>query len=283
LWLICNTFFPNIIRRIRLTFGVKNRLILNRKKGIKMKNKTSYFLLLICFTVFVLSSCNQEDNTVSLNSGNAGTGNTNIGSGNTSFSTITVNSQGATSNPFRIDSGKFLIEFVKIKSISGVEHMFREAQLVMHLGFGRTPTQVTISNVPPGTYNWLQFKLHKHTPNEIVVDPDFGSLHEVGFSGVIKGVYNHVPFVFKTSITDVEHLAIDPPITMLPNNSAYNFTMSVDSPSWFNRNGETMDPSNPQNQHEIDQNIRDSFKRAYRDNNRDGLPDNFDPGNTAQY
>ncbi len=232
--------------------------------------------------VLVISSCNQEDNTVSLNSGN--TGSTNIGSGNTSFSAIAGNlSQGNTVNPFRIDSAKFLIEFVKIKSITGVENMFRESQLVMHLGFGRTPTQVTISNVPPGTYNWLQFKLHKHTPNEEVVDPDFGSLHEVGFSGVIKGIYNHQPFVFKTAITDVEHLTIDPPITVMPNNSDWNFTMSVDSPSWFVVNGAVMDPSNPQNQNDIDSNIRDSFRRAYRDNNRDGLPDNSDPGNSAQY
>jgi len=232
--------------------------------------------------LFVISSCNQEDSTIGLNTEN--TGSMNIGSGNTSFSVIAGNlQQGNTFNPLRTDSAKFLIEFVKIKSISGVEHIFRESQLVIHLGFAGTPTLLTISNVPPGTYNWLQFKLHKHTPNEVVIDPDFGLLHEVGFSGVIKGIYNYHPFVFKTSITDVEHLSIDPPITVMPNNSEWNFTMSVDSQSWFVINGQEIDPSNPQYQNDIDRNIRDSFRRAYRDNNRDGLPDNSDPVNSAQY
>jgi hypothetical protein len=245
--------------------------------------KNSLFLLLICFIMFMLSSCKQ-DGIVGLNTENTGSGHTDIGSGNTSFSAIAeILPGGNTLRPLIIDSAKFLIEFVKIRNVSGGEHMLRESQLLMRLGMGRTPTQVIIHMVPPGAYNWFQFKLHKHTPGEPVIDPDFGDEHEVGFSSVICGVYNHVPFVYKTNITDVEHMDINPPLVVMPNLFNLNFTMNVISTSWFLRNGIWMDPNDPGNRHDIDQGIKDSFRSAYRDNNRDGLPDNFPAGNAFEY
>jgi hypothetical protein len=42
---------------------------------------------------------------------------------------------------------------------------------------------------------------------------------------------------------------------------------------WFNNGGNVLDPGNSSNDDMIDDNLKNSFKRGFRDDNRDGQPD----------
>jgi hypothetical protein len=52
-----------------------------------------------------------------------------------------------------------------------------------------------------------------------------------------------------------------------------NVTMTVDPSMWFQSNGQPLDPSNAGNAQTIDNNIRASFERIFKDNDRNGRPD----------
>jgi hypothetical protein len=43
--------------------------------------------------------------------------------------------------------------------------------------------------------------------------------------------------------------------------------------SWFYKGTVVLDPNNTVNKNDIDNNIKDSFKKAFRDSNKDGIAD----------
>lgn len=50
-----------------------------------------------------------------------------------------------------------------------------------------------------------------------------------------------------------------------------NVTLSVDVNSWFFKGDIILNPTVADNFNDIDNNIKDSFKKAFKDNNRDGV------------
>lgn len=52
-----------------------------------------------------------------------------------------------------------------------------------------------------------------------------------------------------------------------------NLTMIINKLQWFLQNGGEIDPRNPSNEDTIDDNIRNSFKNVFRDDDRNGIPD----------
>ena len=52
-----------------------------------------------------------------------------------------------------------------------------------------------------------------------------------------------------------------------------NLTMKINKLQWFLQNGGEIDPRNPSNEDTIDDNIRNSFKNVFRDDDRNGIPD----------
>ena len=52
-----------------------------------------------------------------------------------------------------------------------------------------------------------------------------------------------------------------------------NITVLVNPSLWFMNGGNILDPSNSGNENIIDDNIKNSFKRGFRDDNKDGRPD----------
>ena len=190
----------------------------------------------------------------------------------------TTNNQGLT-----ITSAKFLIEFVKLEMSRGHDDAdLKEGPFVVDVSMNSAvPTEIALSNVPNGTYTEVHFKIHKHTPNEVVIDPDFGTTG-VGYSGIISGTYNGVAFTYRTAITSSQEIDIDPPLVVPISNTpkpgislaaSANVTLLVDPSMWFVVNGQIMDPLNPVNQQVIDESIRASFRQAFEDNDHDGHPD----------
>jgi hypothetical protein len=49
--------------------------------------------------------------------------------------------------------------------------------------------------------------------------------------------------------------------------------MVVNPGSWFKNGSAIIDPSNPGNSNIIDDNLKNSFRRAFKDDDKNGMPD----------
>ncbi len=238
-------------------------------------NKRNYIaplLLAMCLTLScMLYSCSNNNDPV-----------TAAGQPMTSVSALATTSAGNNSG-LVITNAKFLLEFVKLEKQRGHDDAdIKEGPFVLDISMTSSlPTVIALKTIPAGAYTEVHFKIHKHTPNEVVIDPDFGTTG-VGYSGIISGTYNGVPFTYRTSITASQETDIDPPIvvsaTATPPIGAgaasnFNVTVMVDPSMWFMVNGKVINPMEPSFQEQIDQNIRASFHQAFEDNNCDGHPD----------
>ncbi len=127
--------------------------------------------------------------------------------------------------------------------------------------------------IPEGTYNKIKFQVHKPEDNETPPDPEFktGESGNQRFSVIIKGVYNGSSFIYRSrkSANLVFSLSSLPLISQ----GSRNLTMLVNPSQWFINESTILDPGNPSNENIIDNNIKNSFKRIFRDDNKDGLPD----------
>ena len=56
-------------------------------------------------------------------------------------------------------------------------------------------------------------------------------------------------------------------------NGDINLTITVDPYSWFYKDEVLLDPTDPANENDIDNNIKESFKEAYEDADHNGKED----------
>jgi hypothetical protein len=236
-----------------------------------MKTKQTFtgtvlFTALFILTVTFLSSCGEDSISTSSNNNNGNNGTTS----NVSLSVKTDN--GATDASLIITEAKALITEVEAEQEpSGTSEHIRIAPFVIHFDMSGNIISTTSGEIPRGQYNKIKFKIHKPEDNEPIPDPEFreGSSGNQRYSFIIKGTFNGNSFVFKSrkSANLVINLASSTNIQV----GSANFTLIVNPLTWFN-NG-TLDPNNSGNENEIDDHLKNSFKRAFRDDDRNGLPD----------
>jgi hypothetical protein len=140
--------------------------------------------------------------------------------------------------------------------------------------------------VPPGSYTALHAKLDAVTPDEdepgvsafLVAHPDWKGI-SVKVTGVFTDAKNQTHNFTFASEADAEiEAAFQPAITVAAGTS--NITVSVDVASWFkDKTGAVIDPTDPANAHAIDHNVQRSF-RTFEDNDRDGIDDHKESGET---
>lgn len=238
------------------------------QKGVKRKmSKIKFFsvFFLLGISSYLFFSCNQNS-PVTTQSPNA------------SVSMMADNSSGPpwNDNTIHVTSAKFLIEFIKLETVRGNDDGdIKIGPFVVYINLNGTVTVIALNSIPVGTYREVHFKIHKHTPNEPVIDPDFGTA-DVGYSGIISGMYLGAPFVYRSSVTASQEVDIDPAlivsngVTLAP---AVNVTLIVNPKLWFtDGNGNLLNPLDEANMHEIDENIKASFRQAFEDDDHDGHP-----------
>lgn len=171
-----------------------------------------------------------------------------------------------------LDSAKGLLEMVRIQGTNTAD--IKAGPFVMRLMLDGSMSMMGVNAVTGGTYNKVSFKFHKHNPGEPVLDPDFVGTGTVGYSFVIAGKYNDTPFVYKSPKTAIAEVTVDPASYVNPTSvTVYNITLVVNPTGWFVKNGILMDPRDPVNENDIDNNIKDSFKKAFKDDDVNGIPD----------
>lgn len=145
---------------------------------------------------------------------------------------------------------------------------------VVHLDPDGFNTGTEVNNIPAGMYKRVKFEMHKLEDNETPPDSEFkdGNSGSERYSLIVKGSYNNEPFVYKSQRTIYQEIEFAPPLT-INDSKAFNFKIKVNPYSWFFENGDYINPIDEANRSEIEMKIEHSFKDAYKDSNKDGIPD----------
>lgn len=218
------------------------------------------FIILLAFT-----GCG-EDSSVNNNTG----GNT---EGNTSMS-VKLDESITGSNYPVITEAKALITEVELETEpSGTSHEIHISPVVIYFNTGGQIVSVAAGNLPSGSWNKIKLKIHKPEDTEPIPDPEFreGTSGNQRYSFIIKGTYNGNPFVYKSRKSAGIIINLNAPLNT--GNGSRNITLLVNPSLWFINNGNVLDPGNSSNDDLIDDNLKNSFKRAFRDDNKDGQPD----------
>ena len=131
--------------------------------------------------------------------------------------------------------------------------------------------------VPAGTYNRIQFQIHR--PTNANEDADFVADHPEfeGLSIRVAGSHNGTPFTFATDLTEVEDVVLAEPVEVVVDQEL-QVTLHVDVSTWFTSEDGTglVDPSQANDggpfESLVERQIRESF-RAFHDGDLDGAAD----------
>ena len=235
--------------------------------------KAKFSMLLVVLAVFtgslhILSGCsNAVDSPVTSTS--TGTGTT---SDNISLSVQSSDNTGDNAALIEITEAKGLLTEIEVESDSASKRV-KAGPIVVQLNVAGINQVMASGIIPSGTYKKIKFQLHKPEDNETIPDPDFrtGSSGNQRFSFIIKGKYNGTPFVYKSRKTINIVMALNSPLNLATTKS--NLTILFDKLKWFQNSGGTMDPNNSSFEDEIDNNIKNSFRKVFKDDDSNGIPD----------
>ncbi len=164
---------------------------------------------------------------------------------------------------------------------SQVEHddceEFEVGPVLLDLPLG-TPERVFAIDLPPGTYDELEFEFHK-VSNDDPQDAEFRAAHPdlVGTSIRVTGTYNGQPFTYETDLDVEQEFDLNPPLVIDESATSTNLTVRVGLQDWFRnqQSGLLVDPgsANKGGQFEglVKENIKQSIE-AFEDDDEDGRP-----------
>jgi hypothetical protein len=180
-----------------------------------------------------------------------------------------------TDNTIGLTSVKFLLRKIEFESgeTEGEEEEINFGPLVVDLELFTKVTEFTFAKVVPGVYDEIHFQLHKPSPTENISDPEFTESTNKRYSVIVKGVYNGTAFIYKTDVTVSKEVEFENNPVAVTAGGDVNITIRISPYKWFMKDGQFLDPMDPASKRYIDDNIRDSFRRAFKDNNEDGEPD----------
>lgn len=174
-----------------------------------------------------------------------------------------------------LDTVKVLIKDIKLNVTNSSDSTnFKTGPYVLYLNLNSNVNIIGSGYIPVGTYDKIQFEVHKLSDNEPIPDPEFVEGNS-RFSVVAKGTYNGVRFVYKSDKSAKQKLNF--PNALIVTETKSNITLQIKPYIWFiDSNNQYMDPNDENNKGEIDNNIKENIKasfKAFKDNNKDGILD----------
>lgn len=173
-----------------------------------------------------------------------------------------------TADTIQLDTVKILLRDIKIRNQSTDDTTsIKVGPIVVYLNLAGVTSEFAVADIPPGNYDRIKFKVHKIEGSEFPPDPEFkeGSDESLRYSVIVKGIFNSTPFIYKSRKPAHQDLKLETPL-IVDENGVANLTILVDPFSWFMDGGNILDPNDNTNSDKIDNNIKDSFKKAYQDN-----------------
>jgi len=145
------------------------------------------------------------------------------------------------------------------------------------LGSALITQQVSVA-VPAGTFNALEFEIHKPSSSDdaafIAANPDFASI-SIRVTGTYSQSGTRSTFTFTSDVNQSEESSLVPPVTV-QEGQTLSVTLRVDISGWFLNGTKTalVDPASANkgqpNESVVANNIQNSFD-AFEDDNHDGL------------
>lgn len=235
-------------------------------KTIVKKNKLNHFITKICLAILLcavaVSGYGCDEN-----------GGITIPSGATEL-TVSMKSDDAITDAITITEAKALITNIQYKRETGAHsQLHHTGPFVINFALGGSLTELLTGYIVRDKYINAQFQLHQPEETETVSDPDFkeGTGSNQRFSFIIKGTYNGTSFIYKTKKS--MSLLVNMNAVSNINLKKQNITIAFNETLWFKNGSTELDPNDPNNAAVIDENIKNSFKLAFVDNNKDGQPD----------
>ncbi|HWP81273.1 MAG TPA: hypothetical protein VNN76_01310 [Bacteroidota bacterium] len=182
-----------------------------------------------------------------------------------------------------ISRARLVLRDIKFKS--SVDSLtFKSEPMVLELSLTGAAQSIGVINVRFGTFNRIEFDVHRIEASEITSLPaseqakfnDF--LVDQRYSIIINGtVYSTgaapQSFTYRSKIDAKQKIDLVPELVLSEANPVANATMLVSSANWFRSSaGALVDPNDPNNEGIIDENLKASI-RVFKDNNRDGSKD----------
>lgn len=183
-----------------------------------------------------------------------------------------------------ITEAKMLIREVEFESdleddgIADDSLEFETGPFVVELNLNGALNTIAVKNVPAGSYDEIEFEVHKPEDNETPPDPDFkiGTSGDERFSVIIRGTYNGQEFLYRSNENMEQEIELASPLLIDEQTESINVTMSVDLSQWFvSETGSDLDPTDENVRDQIDESIKRSFE-AFQDDDEDGEDDSND-------
>jgi len=145
---------------------------------------------------------------------------------------------------------------------------------VMNFGLDGTLKNLVTGAIIRDNFTKVKVQFHKPDDGETPPDTEFkdGNSADQRYSFIVKGTYNGVSFVYKSK-QSIQSIVVFPK-TYDVNIANMNFTILFNKLNWFKNGSTILNPNDPQNASIIDDNIKNSFKQAFQDDDFDGNPDN---------
>lgn len=171
------------------------------------------------------------------------------------FAPVTSNSGMAA-----ITSVKLLVEELELESVVDDYTDFEVENQVIELPLDGSPFQLSTANIASGLYDELEMEVDGIDEDDEVNDPDFTEGSDET-SIVVKGTYEGQEFTYKSEEDFELEFEFNPPIEIDANTNSVDINLMVDVNSWFvDGSGNDLDPTDPNNREQIDQNIENSFE-----------------------
>jgi hypothetical protein len=174
-----------------------------------------------------------------------------------------------------ITEAKALITDVEFeKESNGKNELQLKGPIVVNFNLGGSLTTIGTQYIIRDIYTKAKFKIHKPDDNETVSDPEFkeGTSVNQRYSFIVKGTYNGSSFVYKSK--NSASIVINFSQAENINLKQANITIVFNKLKWFRNGANELNPSDPLQESVIDDNIKNSFLKAFRDDDKNGSPDN---------
>lgn len=172
----------------------------------------------------------------------------------------TASSTTISSDHVILSSVKMLVEELELESVADDSSDFEIENQVVELPLDGSPYQLSTKNVPSGLYNEFELEVDGIDDDDNVNDPDFTEGSDET-SIVIKGSYNGQDFTFKSEEDFEIEFEFNPPIEIDETTNSVDINLMVDVSIWFiDGSGNELDPTDPANREQIEDNIENSFE-----------------------
>jgi hypothetical protein len=178
-------------------------------------------------------------------------------------------------NVLVIESAKVLLKHIRFHSaLSRDTADVLTGSYALNLNLAGDLSTVWAGPIPAGSYDRVRFRLHKPEDFERIPDPEFreGPAGHQRYSVIVKGTFNGRHFLYRSRQNADRDISLPAPIVVV-DDRLVNVTLALDPYAWFADGTDYRDPSDSRNEAAIDDAIRSSFSRCFRDNDRNGIPD----------